>query len=60
MHTIFWDRFYQIIFWRQRSRFIFYMLQIMHIELKVEMQKDRKKYSEYIYSCIICLQICAW
>ena len=32
----------------------------MRIELKEEMQKDRKKYSEYIYSCIICLQICAW
>ena len=39
IHTIFWDRdtsrsvvFYEIIFWRRRLRFIFYMLQIMSVE----------------------------
>ena len=42
MQTIFWDRSYKIIFWHERSRFIFYMLQILHIELKEKTQKDRK------------------
>ena len=29
--------------------------------MKGETQNDRKKYSEYIYRCIIiCLKICAW
>ena len=40
MHTIFWDPFYEIIFWRHRSRFIFYMFQIRPVEyLKEKMQK---------------------
>ena len=39
MHTIFWDWFYEIIFWRHRSRFIFYMLQVRPVELKEKRQK---------------------
>ena len=51
--TIFWDRFYKIIFWRQRSCFIFYMLQIMRIELKEETQKDRKKILRFTFIVVL-------
>ena len=70
IHTIFWDHdtshsvvFYEIILWRHtcRSCFIFYMLQMRPVEWKEKTQNNRKKYSEYIYRCIIiCLKICAW
>ena len=44
------------------SKIVFHLLHVTDHAywIKEGNAKRQKKYSEYIYSCIICLQICAW